>query len=110
MLRNLRQLTFSHCRRQTLSSRSAPFEYIEPKFGVVVSLVTIIAKIDNWSSNRSRPPITIVEGQDIPRGRRGRCVRRGRCGDDASKQHANSAPKASKFHGQMQVSTRDLMG
>ena len=74
MLRNVCQLIFSQGPRQTLGSRSAPFEHIQSGFRVVVSLVTAIAKVDDWSSSRSGLPMSIVQERNIG------CSRRVRCG------------------------------
>lgn len=81
---------FSQYQRQSVCSRSAPFEYIQAKLGVVIALVTGIAKVDNWSSYRSRLPVTNM---------RGRSGGRGTCAEDVNQQQRKSVPSTSKFHG-----------
>ena len=54
---------------KTICGRGAPFKYIQPKFGVMISLVRSIAQIDNGSS-------AIEEGRGMSHGR---------CGENASK-------------------------
>ena len=61
---------------QIYGNRSAPFKYVQPKFRIVVPLVSGIAKIDNGRTG------SIVKWEDES-DRCGRCSERG---DDSSEQ------------------------
>lgn len=83
-----------------ICSRSAPFEYIQPKLRIIVSLVGCIAEIDNGSS-------AIIEGRNISRGRSGRSSR---CGENTSKQHGDCLPNKREFHGWMHGNRGEMTG
>ena len=81
----------------------APFKDIEAKLGVVVSLVTGIAKVDNQSGGS-----IIVERRNESR----RCGRCSRCGEEGSEQQSKSDTKMYlDIHAWMQGRSKDdLMG
>ena len=77
MLRDLLSGDLSHStKRQTQGKRNAPFEYIQIKFGIVVPLISSIAKIDNGGTG------SVVKWEEES-DRCGRCSERG---DDSSEQ------------------------
>ena len=66
----LRDLLSIDLKRQISGSRSAPFEYIQPKLRIVVPLVSSIAKIDNGRTG------SVMKWEDES-DRCGRCSERG---------------------------------
>ena len=77
MLRDLLSIDLSHrIKMQIYGNHSAPFEYVQPEFRIVVPLVSSIAKIDNGRTG------SIVKWEDES-DRCGRCSERG---DDSSEQ------------------------
>ena len=77
MLRDLLSIDLSQgIKRQNFGNRSAPFEYIQPIFRIVVPLVSSIAKIDNGR-------IGSIGKWEDETNRCGRCSERG---DDCGEQ------------------------